>query len=130
MERTAGSAGTGRSLLLPGGCAPPQVAEWMAASDVVCLPSYSEGCPNVVIEALSSGRPVVATAVGGSPDLINSRCGILIPPRDASKLAAALGEALDRHWIPDEIATEFRRGWDQVARETLDFCRQAVNWKN
>jgi len=117
-------------LLLTGGRPPAQVAEWMAASEVVILPSYSEGCPNVVIEALSAGRPVVATAVGGSPDLINSRCGILIPPRDTAKLTAALADVLDRQWTPEAIAAEFRRGWDQVARETLDFCRQVANRGN
>ena len=123
-ERLSRRGLTGR-LLLPGGCAPQQVAVWMAASDVVCLPSYSEGCPNVVIEALASGRPVVATTVGGSPDLVDARCGILTP-RDAGKLATAMADVLDRQWDADAIAAEFRRGWDDVAQETLEFCRQTA----
>ena len=41
----------------------------MAAADVITLPSYMEGCPNVVLEALACGRPVVATNVGGIPEI-------------------------------------------------------------
>ena len=42
----------------------------MAAADVVTLPSWREGTPNVILEALASGRPVVATRVGGIPDVV------------------------------------------------------------
>jgi glycosyltransferase involved in cell wall biosynthesis len=105
---------------------PEAVARWMAAADVVCLPSHSEGCPNVVIEALACGRPVVASRVGGIPELVNSNCGILTPPRDPEALAAALHEALNRDWDTDFIAGQFRRGWDQVAAETYQICRRAA----
>jgi glycosyltransferase involved in cell wall biosynthesis len=109
-------------VLLPGGCIPTQVAEWMTAASVVCLPSHSEGCPNVVIEALSCGRPVVATTVGAIPDLVDPRCGILVPPGLQHELAAALGEALDRQWPPALLTTAFSRSWEQVALETFEFC--------
>jgi glycosyltransferase involved in cell wall biosynthesis len=105
---------------------PEAVARWMAAADVVCLPSHSEGCPNVVIEALACGRPVVASRVGGIPELVNSNCGILTPPGDPEALAAALHEALNRDWDTDFIAGQFRRGWDQVAAETYQICRRAA----
>ena len=114
--------GLSNRVLLPGDCTPPQVAEWMAAADVFCLPSHSEGCPNVVIEALSCGRPVVATRVGGTPDLVHPGGGILVPPGQPDKLAGALAGALDRQWDEAAIAREFTRGWDEVARETLEFC--------
>ena len=45
----------------------------MAAADLVTLPSYMEGCPNVVLEALACGRPVVATNVGGIPEILQRR---------------------------------------------------------
>jgi teichuronic acid biosynthesis glycosyltransferase TuaC len=77
---------------------PEKIARWMAAADVVCLPSYSEGCPNVVIEALACGRPVVASGVGGVPELVSADTGILVPPgrprpslRLCSKLSGAIG---------------------------------------
>ena len=80
------------------GAHPHEIARWLAASNVFCLPSYSEGCPNVVIEALSCGVPVVASNVGGIPELLNSRCGILVPPGDAQQLARGLSRALDHSW--------------------------------
>src|SRR5262249_16040995 len=44
-----------------------EIPDWIGAGDALCLPSYREGCPNVVLEALASGRPVVASRVGGVP---------------------------------------------------------------
>ena len=59
------------------------------------LPSFSEGMPNVVLEAFAYGTPVVATAVGGVPDLMaDARAGWLVPAGDPAQLAAALAEAL------------------------------------
>ena len=77
-------------------CAFDDVAVWMAAADLVTLPSYMEGCPNVVLEALACGRPVVATNVGGIPEIMSDECGRLVPPRDPVALAQALASVLDR----------------------------------
>ncbi|MFO0728603.1 MAG: glycosyltransferase [Myxococcota bacterium] len=70
-----------------------EVPVWMAAADVLCLPSWDEGMPNVVREAHAIGRPVVATRVGGLPEAVfDPILGELVAPRDP----AALAEALDR----------------------------------
>jgi glycosyltransferase involved in cell wall biosynthesis len=53
-----------------GSLAPPSVASEMRNSDILCLPSFTEGSPNVIKEALASGLPVVASRVGGIPDLV------------------------------------------------------------
>ena len=113
----------GPGILLPGSCDTGTVARWMNAADVFTLPSYSEGCPNVVIEALACGRAVVASNVGGIPELLSGECGIMVPPADADKLAEALHEALVQPWDRDLIAQSSRRGWDEVARETWEVCR-------
>jgi teichuronic acid biosynthesis glycosyltransferase TuaC len=99
-----------------------EIGQWLGAADLLCLPSYSEGSPSVILEALSSGRPIVASAVGGIPDLIDHRCGILVPPRSPDRLAVALDEALEKSWDAKEISQRFGRTWPEVARETLDFC--------
>jgi len=125
----ARKAGVGGRLIVPGAQASPTVARWMAASDVFCLPSYSEGCPNVVIEALSCGRPVVATAVGGVPELVKDDCGMLVPARDSEQLRAALDAALSARWDAHRIAAAVRRDWEQVARETLAVCRRVLDWQ-
>lgn len=77
-----------------------EVPDWICACDVLCLPSYREGCPNVVLEALASGRPVVASAVGGVPELIGPKTGLLVAPGDPEALAGALVEAIDCLWEP------------------------------
>jgi glycosyltransferase involved in cell wall biosynthesis len=105
---------------------PEQVARWLAASDLLCLPSYSEGCPNVLLEALFCGRPVVASNVGGVPELVDSGCAILVPARDPAKLADALAEALGRTWDPVAIAAHYGRSWDDVGRETFEACQTAL----
>ena len=98
-------------------CAPDDVAVWMAAADVVTLPSYMEGCPNVVLEALACGRPVVATNVGGIPEIMSDACGRLVPPRDAAALAQGFTSVLDAKWDAAEISAHWSRSWTTVAAE-------------
>ena len=113
-------------LQLAGAQAPADVARWMVAADVVTLPSYSEGHPNVLVEALACGRPVVATPVGGIPEVVDAANGVLVPARDADALAAALVQALQRDWDEAALARRFSRNWEQVARDTLDACGEAL----
>jgi glycosyltransferase involved in cell wall biosynthesis len=114
--------------LLPG-CPFDQVAVWMAAADLVTLPSYMEGCPNVILEALACGRPVVATNVGGIPEIMSDACGRLVPPRDTTALAQALDAVLNSTWDASSIAATFSRGWSVVAAELLD-ALQTIAPKN
>jgi glycosyltransferase involved in cell wall biosynthesis len=95
-----------------------EVAEWMGACDVLTLPSWAEGTPNVVLEALASGRPVVATSVGGIPDALgNPNSGIVVPPRDAHGLADALCRALGRTWDEAVLRACGPRSWTASAKE-------------
>jgi len=103
-----------------------EIPRWLAAADVVALPSRTEGMPNAVLEALACGRPVVATAVGGTRELIaNPALGTLVPPDDAGALAHALSAALNDTWNEKVIAASVaERTWDAVGRRTarlLDF---------
>ncbi len=109
--------GAGEYVWLMPPCRTDGVAQWMAAADLVTLPSYKEGCPNVVLEALAAGRPVVASNVGGIPELMDDSSGRLVPAMDAGALAVALDEVLATKWSGDEIATRHQRGWDDVARD-------------
>jgi glycosyltransferase involved in cell wall biosynthesis len=71
------------------------IADVVAAADVVVLPSLSEGFPFVLLEALAMGCPVVASRVNGVPELIEDhKTGLLVPPRDPQALAAAIQEIL------------------------------------
>jgi len=69
--------------------------EWISAMDVFCLPSICEGIPLVLLEALSVGTPVVASAVGGIPEVLqDGRAGVLISPGDVEGLASAIANVL------------------------------------
>lgn len=116
-------------VLLPGSQTPQQVADWMAAADVVTLPSYSEGHPNVLVEALACGRPVVATDVGGIPEVVDAHSGRLVPVRDVDALANALAEVTDAEWDAQALSRRFARSWETVADETLTSCLEAMERK-
>lgn len=71
------------------------VAPFYAIADVLALPSHSEGSPNVLLEAMAAGLPVVATSVGGVPEIATSEVNaLLVPPRDPSAFAEALRRVL------------------------------------
>ncbi|GKV69354.1 LPS biosynthesis protein RfbU [Sporosarcina sp. NCCP-2716] len=71
-----------------------ELAKWLAAADVLALPSYHEGFGLVALEAMASGTQVVASDVGGLPYLLGDRAGILVPPREVESLTGGLLEAL------------------------------------
>jgi glycosyltransferase involved in cell wall biosynthesis len=119
IEATVQARGAGTYVHALPGCAPDDVVVWMTAADLVTLPSYMEGCPNVVLEALACGRPVVASQVGGIPEIMSNDCGRLVPPRDAAALAAAIGSVLDQSWDAAAIAAHWSRSWSTVAAELL-----------
>ncbi|MFL6629679.1 MAG: glycosyltransferase [Vitreoscilla sp.] len=98
------------------------VADWIAAADLLALPSHNEGSPNVVVEALASGTPVVASRVGGIPDLVDDGVnGLLVPAGDAEQLATALAAALGRQWDPTRIAASIAHlTWPALGRRNHD----------
>lgn len=126
LEQLLRDSGIAARTTLPGACEPAGVAQWLAACDVLTLPSWSEGYPNVVVEAVACGRPVVATDVGGTREILDADNGILVPPRDAAALERALEDALTRAWDGAAMAARMRRGWDDVARETLAVCESVL----
>ena len=82
---------------------------WLTAFDLFLLPSRSEGLPYALLEAMAMGRPVVASRVGGIPEVVlDGRTGALVPPGDPRALAAAIGELLQD--VPK------RQAWGQAGR--------------
>jgi glycosyltransferase involved in cell wall biosynthesis len=93
--------------------------------DLLVLPSFTEGMPNVVLEALAAAVPVVATAVGGTPEVIeDGKCGFLVPPGNAKALATAIQSAL----LSEERRHEMGRcGRERVTRH-FAFAAQAQRY--
>jgi len=122
LARQIEASGLGDRVYTPGAVTPAEVAQWISASNLLCLPSHSEGYPNVLVEALASGVPVVATDVGGTREIVDERSGVVVPVRDEAALAQALTQVLDRPWDPAALSARFGRSWEDVARSTLAVC--------
>ncbi|AUX42911.1 glycosyl transferase [Sorangium cellulosum] len=116
-ERGGRDLGEERGRILAVGSRPlSEVARYLAATDLLVLPSWAEGTPNVVLEALAAARPVVATRVGGIPEVVEpGRTGVLVPPRDAAALGRALREALARTWDERAFAEAAPPSWEESA---------------
>jgi glycosyltransferase involved in cell wall biosynthesis len=83
--------------------------------DIFVLPSLGEGISNTVLEAMASGLPVVATHVGGNPELIEDEVnGYLVPVGDAEMLAARLRKLINDPLLRQEMGS---RGCDKVNRQ-------------
>lgn len=109
-----------------------ELSAWMGAANLLCLPSRNEGTPNVVVESLASGRPVVASAVGGVPDLLRPTVsGMLIDPDNPPALADALAAALERSWDPLQIATTVSGyTWNALAQRNADLWSRVVGGRD
>lgn len=104
-----------------------EIAVWMGAGDVFCLPSIREGFPNVVLEALFSGRPVVASRVGGIPEMVNANNGYLVESGDPAALADALGKALEKTWDARTILdTVSHLSWERAGQHYLQSLQVAM----
>jgi glycosyltransferase involved in cell wall biosynthesis len=99
----------------------------LAAADVVVVPSEWEGQPLVVQEALRAGRPIVASRVGGIPDLTGDDGALLIPPGDPGELAAAVLAVLDDPGLAARLAAAASARADTLPTPALDsYCRLAA----
>lgn len=94
-----------------------------AASDALILPSIvREGCPLVVLESMAAGRAVIASNVGGIPEIVDAQTGILVPPGDEERLADAMWSLLnDRDRLAKLGAYASQKAkaysWDAVAKQ-------------
>lgn len=108
LESLATELGVSEAVLFKGGVARHKLRDWYNAADLVCLPSLREGRPNTVLEGLACGRPILATAVGGVPELIeDGRNGRLVPAREPETMGRVAAEMLSGE---DELARMCRMG--------------------
>lgn len=111
-----------------------EIPQWMMGLDCFVLPSVTEGCPNILMEAMAAGLPCVATRTGANEVLIEDRVsGLLVPWGNSAALTAALKETLDkpefaesmgraaRKRMEDFSARREREEWESIYREVLEF---------
>lgn len=127
----ASEEGVGDRVSLVGSWPNEELRVWYSAADVFCLASIREGMPNVILESLACGTPVVASRVGGIPEIINSSdLGILVDP-NADALASSLDLALKGAWRR-EVLTGYagRRTWEAVAEEVENYMQSCTRQEN
>ncbi len=105
LERQAAALGIDARFL--GEC--EEVGPLLARADVVAHPSLEEGMSNAVMEAMAAGRAIVATGVGGTPELLRGR-GLLVPPADPAALADAIEQVLTDRVLAGRLG-ESARSW-------------------
>ena len=110
------------------GAVPHQaLSPWYNAADLFCLVSAREGWPNVILEALACGTPVVATAVGGIPEVLRSEKVGLLTERSMEKIAESITRALRRPWKEDEIVQYARQyQWEHAASAIVSLFRDVL----
>ncbi len=97
------------------------ISLWMGACNYFCLPSLREGCPNVVLEALGCGRPVIASNVGAIPDVVSSQTGVLFTPDNIESICNAFEKAFKTDWDEKTIAQSVKKlSWDHAAEKYID----------
>src|SRR5262249_41096375 len=109
LEAQARELGIADAVLFAGYAAQEETPRWYRSADVFALPSDFDNSPNVVLEAMACGLPIVATDVGGLRDYVEpGRNGLLVPKGSRSELAAALQQMLDNRALAAEIGRRNR----------------------
>ena len=135
LQKTAQKLGVARQIVFVGACADP--VDYLMKASVFVLPSRSEGMPNVILEAMGCGLPIIATSVGGIPDIIkDGDNGLLIPPDDVPALSRTLATLLTDHDLAGRLGKQARMdaeehfSIDKVADEYLSLYQTLTTQKN
>ena len=102
----------------------------LAGADLFVLPSYTEGFPNVILEAMALGKPIVATKVGAIQDMLSNDSGLLIEPKDVNGLRGALAQLIQDEDLRRELGI---RAYNKVRQEyAVDaiFARYVQTWQS
>lgn len=99
------------------------IPKWLNHSTALCLPSYHEGVPNVILEAMASATPIIATSVGGIPEVLDKNvCGLIIPPKDSSAISNAIIKVCQTTWDKEAIKNHsVKFSWERNKQQLIHF---------
>ncbi|HLM95515.1 MAG TPA: glycosyltransferase [Acidimicrobiales bacterium] len=124
LEAQVAELGLTERVVFAGWVEPPWTARW--AVDVLAVPSFTEGFPLVIVEAMLAGIPVVASSVGGIPEIVvDGETGLLVPAGDAPALTAALERLLGDRDLRGAIAARSR----SVAEQSYTSAAMAAKFE-
>jgi glycosyltransferase involved in cell wall biosynthesis len=104
-----------------------EIPLWFSAADASVLASSREGWPNVILESLACGTPVVATPVGQIPEILAYPDVGIIASQDPNSLAAAIEAALERGWDRELLSQyAYQRPWAAVAQEIKSYLSTVI----
>ncbi|AOW79057.1 hypothetical protein A3Q34_09495 [Colwellia sp. PAMC 20917] len=109
------------SVKLIGGVPHKQLDQWFAKSHALILPSYREGVPNVIMEALATGTAVVATKVGGIPEVITHKVnGILLNDYQPDSIYKGIKQVMAETWVSESILKSVENyTWENTSKQFL-----------
>ena len=126
LDADVAARGLGARVERRGEVAPEKLASWYAAADLLLLTSRREGRPNVVLEALASGRPVLATDAGGTRELLGEHEAMLARTREPGALSQQLATLLATRFDPAALAASVAHlTWD-ASLAALEGCLAAA----
>jgi glycosyltransferase involved in cell wall biosynthesis len=129
LERIAGELGIAQQVKFVGWQPRESVRVWMQRAKLLVLPSVEEGLGVVLLEALACGTPIVGSDVGGIPDVVVPEVGMLVPPADPERLAAAanrlLGDVQLWHRMSRQarLHAESHYDWPKIAERFIEIYR-------
>lgn len=130
LEKKISLLGLKDQVRLMGSVAHQDLNLWYNAADLFCLASSREGWPNVILEALACGIPVIATGVGGIPEIIQSKELGILTGRDENSLAEAILQGMDRSWDSCQITQYAKKyTWDQTAKSVAGVFESIIRSK-
>jgi len=140
LREAADRLGIGERVRFPGHVGWQDTPDWLAMCDIMTVPSVIDangnvdGLPNVLLESMASGRPVIGSDVAGIPSVIDDgRNGLLCPPGDAKVLAERLGMLLDDAALRRRLGEQARADmlaaydWSTIAERMVGIYQQALD---
>ena len=127
MKKLAGELNIADRVIFAGSKSPEEMYMWYGAANLFVLPSLSEGRPNVILEAMASELPIVATNIGGTNELIkDGKNGLLIPVKNPDALAEAITKIMSSKALTIELGKAARRDiensgytWESCAKKYI-----------